>query len=148
MPALMNFDTISDAIKSVLDADPLVSAITGFKSEVEAMNWKGTLPFAGIYFDRWEYKQSPIAMGQIEDVILHYEIVCCRKVMGNLKLAREARDELIGKITNALMSERDLNGAVRTGYPSGGEAALDKANQGFLVTGVIRWTFEAQLTTF
>ena len=117
----VDYFTIEEAIKSILDADAIVSA-KAILIEEELVFERGNI--IGIYLDD---RQAPdelqsISAGTRTRFLVSFSLWCWHFGVGrDRRVPMEQRDDLLGNVEIALMKVRNLNDTVNTSWLLGGE---------------------------
>ncbi len=127
------------------------SSLQGVTVEVEAdppANIEKA-PWVGIFLNSWESSsRQVIAAGTAKRILVEFELVCVGADMEEFRTAAKRRDDLMGNVQLALLSDVTFGGTVELREMTGGE--FDNANAeggGILASGTIRVQIEQQART-
>lgn len=136
--ARADYFAIEQAIKTLIEGNANTPANTKVFIESEISFAHEACPGVYIYLDR---RSAPagiqrLAAGTRTDFEVRFTVWCAEWHQDSVAKASEFRDDLIGKIELALMSDRTLGGSVESSWLDGGEFGSFEEN-GFLSLGEI-----------
>lgn len=130
--AAIDYYGIEDTIRSTL----ATACGSGINVTAEVAQPMDTRPWVGVYLnERIAPTNQPIAAGTRQRYQLRFSIWCWCWSLDNPRSAAEARDDLIGTVESALMSNRRMGGAVENGVLQGGSFETAKDDKGLHLAG-------------
>lgn len=117
--ARIDYSAILGAVKSAVEAE-----VDGVDVVVEDEPVLGAAmtPWVGIYLDRRDpHEDQPIAAGRRTRYLLRISVWCWAFHLESFAQAANLRNDLIGRVEEALMKHRTLDGLVETSWLEGGE---------------------------
>lgn len=130
--AAIDYYGIEDTIRSTL----ATACGSGVNVTAEVQQPMDTKPWVSIYLTgRTAPEDQPIAAGTRQRYQLNFSIWVWCWSLDNPAKAAEARDDLIGTVETALMNNRNMGGAIDTGYLQGGSFETAKDDRNIHVAG-------------
>lgn len=106
-------------------------------------------PWVGVFLTSWESSgRQVLAAGTAKRILVEFELVCIAADLEEFRTAAKRRDELMGNVQLALLSDVTLGGTVELRDMTGGD--FENANAdggGILASGTIRVQIEQQART-
>src|SRR5437870_418093 len=151
MPRIDYF-AIEQGIQTILQADAALAALGArVVIEEELPFLAETGPWVGIYLERREAPRDlqALAGGQQTRFLVRLTIWCSQFSLKSIAEAIHLRDDLVGKVEIALMSDRRLNGTVSTSWLDGGDlpSAKNADAGGWLSRGEVLLVADVKATT-
>lgn len=143
--AKVDYFALSEAIETQIDNN-VSNVVT--RVEAELLFGMDTPRAVGIYLLNRTAPQNMqrLANGTRTDFLVTFIIRCFGFDINDLRTASERRDDLIGDVENALMTDREINGNAVMSWLDGGDFFQVEEN-GFISAGDIRLTCHVIATT-
>lgn len=156
--ARIDYNAIGEAIRELLVTDPQVSPATGAPiielegnapfSDQGAIDAERT-PYVGIYLTGRDAPADDqrLRAGQTTTMRLRYTLLVVTYAADGVESAIRARNDLIGKVEVALMTDRTLGGTVDFHVLDGGDMPSARVGNGFAAFGDVLVTAQTTATT-
>jgi hypothetical protein len=120
--ARVDYYAIEQAIRDQLAGHPLLAGVT-VTIEEELLFGAEQTPWVCVYLDRRDAPadRQRLAAGRQTQFLLRFSIWCWQYSLEGVSRAIQLRDDLVGAVEIALMSDRTLGGTVATSWLEGGE---------------------------